>query len=444
MSDYIDKILARSFGQSKAIKPRLASHFEPSLWDRSTISKPYLSLDEREFEPTRETGINDPSHAEDQKAAAFQTQRSFAGSDQLSTALKEETNEFEVGLGESRNQPKFNPSILPLDNHPQIPEIRRATSAETYIPREDALKCQRGADSLQKVTKSTESHSAMDEEVSSRDSMLNSMNAESDNSRRIQEYKDKPIAEIANEYVAKDQEIPRNGLLRTSVGDVPSRDSMLTSMKAESDKSRRIQEDKDKSIAEIANEYVVKDQEILRNGLLRTSVGVERTLNTSRKRENGLALKNRNKERIAIRDKDSLENSIFALTGNQDSSSLIGADGEGKMAIQHIHVEQTRKTKSQSFIPSPPSPPSQAEIKSLNSSSQNKVVAQPYVRTFAKQDVSEPDDSRAVPEPTIEVTIGRIEVRGNPQPLKAKDHRWTPPVMSLENYLRQRNNGARS
>jgi hypothetical protein len=46
------------------------------------------------------------------------------------------------------------------------------------------------------------------------------------------------------------------------------------------------------------------------------------------------------------------------------------------------------------------------------------------------------------PAPTIQVTIGRIEIRATPPPASTpKRERSKPPVMSLDEYLRQRNQG---
>ena len=43
------------------------------------------------------------------------------------------------------------------------------------------------------------------------------------------------------------------------------------------------------------------------------------------------------------------------------------------------------------------------------------------------------------PTPTIHVTIGRIEVRATPPPAQhAKKPNSAPPVMTLDDYLRQR------
>ncbi|MDD5267128.1 MAG: hypothetical protein PHO08_08360 [Methylococcales bacterium] len=47
------------------------------------------------------------------------------------------------------------------------------------------------------------------------------------------------------------------------------------------------------------------------------------------------------------------------------------------------------------------------------------------------------------PTPTIQVTIGRIEVRATQQPANSPSTRSSTPRLSLEDYLRQRNGGGR-
>jgi hypothetical protein len=45
------------------------------------------------------------------------------------------------------------------------------------------------------------------------------------------------------------------------------------------------------------------------------------------------------------------------------------------------------------------------------------------------------------PAPTIQVTIGRVEVRATPAPATSRKPATEPAVMSLEEYLRQRSAG---
>jgi hypothetical protein len=58
---------------------------------------------------------------------------------------------------------------------------------------------------------------------------------------------------------------------------------------------------------------------------------------------------------------------------------------------------------------------------------------------------SEATAERAAPAPTIQVTIGRIEVRATPPPAAQRPQhtRSSPPVMGLDEYLKQRAKGGR-
>jgi hypothetical protein len=50
-----------------------------------------------------------------------------------------------------------------------------------------------------------------------------------------------------------------------------------------------------------------------------------------------------------------------------------------------------------------------------------------------------PSSSQTAPEPTIQVTIGRIEIRAEREPSTLRKAAPTPPVMALDEYLRQKN-----
>jgi hypothetical protein len=54
-----------------------------------------------------------------------------------------------------------------------------------------------------------------------------------------------------------------------------------------------------------------------------------------------------------------------------------------------------------------------------------------------------PERSRRAERPIVQVTIGRVEVRATPAPVsKTRTRAGTPPVMTLEEYLRQRASGS--
>lgn len=80
-----------------------------------------------------------------------------------------------------------------------------------------------------------------------------------------------------------------------------------------------------------------------------------------------------------------------------------------------------------------------------NTASPSTLVAQPPV-SFASQKVPALGTPKETPPvtPTVNVTIGRIEVRATPPPTsKSRKQPSTPPVMSLEEYLRKRSEGGR-
>jgi len=75
------------------------------------------------------------------------------------------------------------------------------------------------------------------------------------------------------------------------------------------------------------------------------------------------------------------------------------------------------------------------------------VVVQPHVTPAPRVEPAAPAPAEPMathkPAPTIQVTIGRIEVRATPPPVPPPKQRSTPLVMSLDDYLRQRNGGRR-
>jgi hypothetical protein len=71
------------------------------------------------------------------------------------------------------------------------------------------------------------------------------------------------------------------------------------------------------------------------------------------------------------------------------------------------------------------------------------VVARPQVRPYPEPELSSAAEPAAKPEPTIQVTIGRIEVRATSAASPPRKQMPTAPMLSLEDYLRQRNGGAR-
>lgn len=100
---------------------------------------------------------------------------------------------------------------------------------------------------------------------------------------------------------------------------------------------------------------------------------------------------------------------VPAVTTVPTPSSEPLPDREQPAAVQKIIVTQTRPfTPPQTPAPLPPPTPAAAA---------------------------------ASPAPAIHVTIGRVEVRATPPAAKERPHRSQSPVMSLDDYLRQRAKG---
>lgn len=104
--------------------------------------------------------------------------------------------------------------------------------------------------------------------------------------------------------------------------------------------------------------------------------------------------------------------------------------------VQRVTVER---------LAAPAAPPSPSTTESSPTPAMPApVVTRPRVRSYVEATAPAPVQSTATPEPepTIQVTIGRVEVRATPPPAPApRKERSAPPVMSLDEYLRQRDNG---
>ena len=71
------------------------------------------------------------------------------------------------------------------------------------------------------------------------------------------------------------------------------------------------------------------------------------------------------------------------------------------------------------------------------------VIVQPQIKRYVKPILPTPAKSVEKPEPapTIQVTIGRIEVRATPPSPPSRKQTSVPSIMSLEEYLRRRQGG---
>ena len=101
-------------------------------------------------------------------------------------------------------------------------------------------------------------------------------------------------------------------------------------------------------------------------------------------------------------------------------------------AIQHIVTERIATLEEEK--------PSQVELfsgKTKRSSGFAPIIAQPRVTPYAKPAAPALTEPQAMPQPvpTIQVTIGRIEVRATPPPAPPQNRRPAPAVMSLDEYL---------
>ena len=98
---------------------------------------------------------------------------------------------------------------------------------------------------------------------------------------------------------------------------------------------------------------------------------------------------------------------------------------------------------SREFRPSDVSRSEQVSIPSLRTSAPATIVVQPRVAPYSEPARSARAQPPPTAEPTIHVTIGRIEVRATqPAAPIAPRERQAPTVMSLEEYLRRRAKGS--
>ena len=67
----------------------------------------------------------------------------------------------------------------------------------------------------------------------------------------------------------------------------------------------------------------------------------------------------------------------------------------------------------------------------------------PRLNPVSQPAFGESSNLRAAEVPTIQVTIGRIEIRATPPAAPVPKPRPASPTLSLDDYLRQRNEGRR-
>ncbi|HEU5330776.1 MAG TPA: hypothetical protein VFU78_21970, partial [Thermomicrobiales bacterium] len=95
-------------------------------------------------------------------------------------------------------------------------------------------------------------------------------------------------------------------------------------------------------------------------------------------------------------------------------------------------------------VPAQPAPLTPSTQRILPSSPRQAILAQPQVRPLTvPTPAPRPSEPQREAAPSIQVTIGRVEVRAVPAETPARAARPAPPTLSLEDYLRQRNGGRR-
>jgi len=109
-------------------------------------------------------------------------------------------------------------------------------------------------------------------------------------------------------------------------------------------------------------------------------------------------------------------------------------------AIQQIVVE--RAVSPEEPPPTTAPRPEPLSVETTRPLTPATVVAQPHVTPYVEPAAPVPAEPAATPgpTPTIQVTIGRVEVQATPPAPTPKNQRPKPPVMSLDEYLRQRTN----
>lgn len=129
-----------------------------------------------------------------------------------------------------------------------------------------------------------------------------------------------------------------------------------------------------------------------------------------------------------------IERLLTILPAPQSGAERARTDGRPEAGPREGHGTAEIKGASQHQ----PAPPATVPTPAL-------VVARPQVTHAPRAEPAAPQATKEAlaPEvaPTIQVTIGRVEVRATPPAPALKRPRAKPPAMSLDEYLRQRNQG---
>jgi hypothetical protein len=113
---------------------------------------------------------------------------------------------------------------------------------------------------------------------------------------------------------------------------------------------------------------------------------------------------------------------------------------ESKGSTAAVDIEVIRRASKPPQYNSDSESPSKGVLQPLNPAASAEALPFTEVRPVTAQP-SAPREESTQPPPTIEVTIGRIEVRAVTPPAPPPRQRHEPPRMSLDDYLRARDGG---
>lgn len=145
-------------------------------------------------------------------------------------------------------------------------------------------------------------------------------------------------------------------------------------------------------------------------------------------------------ERFAVR-KEPSHPSTEDPTRAAPRRAIAGRQREPLDASEQVVLERLVSPEKPRLPVIPHLEPSEAQP--VRMSTPVPIVVQPHVvAPYVERNAEAPANPTAEPVPTIQVTIGRIEVRAMPPPSQPPQRqRSAPAVMSLEEYLRLRRNG---
>ena len=149
------------------------------------------------------------------------------------------------------------------------------------------------------------------------------------------------------------------------------------------------------------------------------------------------------REGVSLRENPAV---IAALSREQDRGS--GQQSKGRAEVLESHQgPPSHLVGAINPTPAPSLPSSHPAIgifplQNVSGREVRGAGRDPLSPLLQNQEVAQPAQESSAPVPTIQVTIGRIEVRAMPPAnLRPQPRRSEPPVMGLEEYLNQRAKG---